>query len=179
VTRPLRRTRPPGVLARVEEELARVTRGAVAGRERTTATLNSYQEEISQLRACLADTMATISRLEAENAEHAAVRARLERELDERGGEVQALRGRLLEETDARADSEQRAQMLEQELTDLAGDVLVADVARQRRGLFRRPMRAPSARPSASRAAHPEQPAEAADAEGDLDSVLERRLFGT
>jgi hypothetical protein len=111
----------------------------------------------------------------------AAIQA-LREERDRLSGEVEVLRKRLREEISLRADSVQRVEALEAEQRKMAGDVLGADVKRQRRGIFRRTPKAPVPRSLT----HAPRPGAAAPAGAlgahrvseELESVVDRRLFG-
>jgi hypothetical protein len=142
-----------------------------------------HRRQVAELRASLAQALERVAELERQNALLTATTQALQEDLDHRTGELAAVRARLREEITARAASVQRVEALERELSGLAGDVLVADVKRQKRGLLRRTPKAPSARPSASPPSTPSQAAPAGAlaeraAGEELEALLERRLFG-
>ena len=152
-----------------------------AERERVEA------EHVEERERLTAEHVAERDRLAAEHAAEREVLTaehnRLAKELAHRTGEVEALRARVREEITGRADATERAAALEGELNALAGDVLLADVSRQKRGLLRRTPKAPSARLSATRAALAGDEAHhgtipGAGADEDLEAVVDRRLFG-
>ena len=181
MTRPIRRPRPPGILARVEEKLRRIGADGVPADDH--ARLADMLERVTLLEAENASFEAENTRLEAENAELTLARDELQKQLGQREGEVEVLRARLREEMRDRDERLQRVDRLEQELSDLTSDVLAADATRQQRGLFRHTSKAPSPRPSSSRTPPPEDRAPAGaiavtEAGEDLDSIIERRLFG-
>lgn len=181
MTRPIRRPRPPGILARVEEKLRRIGADGVPADDH--ARLADMLERVTLLEVENARFEAENTRLEAENAELTLARDELQKQLGQREGEVEVLRARLREEMRDRDERLQRVDRLEQELSDLTSDVLAADATRQQRGLFRRTPKAPSPRPSSSRTPPPEDRAPAGaiavtEAGEDLDSIIERRLFG-
>lgn len=188
MTRPIRRPRPPGILARVEEKLRRIGADGVPADDHARLAdmlerVTLLEVENARFEAENARFEAENTRLEAENAELTLARDELQKQLGQREGEVEVLRARLREEMRDRDERLQRVDRLEQELSDLTSDVLAADATRQQRGLFRRTPKAPSPRPSSSRTPPPEDRAPAGaiavtEAGEDLDSIIERRLFG-
>ena len=157
-------------IARLESENAE----HVAARKQLAVEHDAERERVT------AEHVAERDRL---MAEHVAERNRLTKELAHRTGEVEALRARVRDEIHGRAEATERAEAMERELNALAGDVLLADVSRQKRGILRRTPKAPSARPSATRAPLPgDEPHHrsipGAGADEDLEAVVDRRLFG-
>jgi uncharacterized coiled-coil DUF342 family protein len=152
--------------------------------ERLEAETTEAAGHVERLVAENHELSALVEASEAANRElRAGIEAAEASESDQRSGEVQALRTRLREEIAARAESVQRVAQLEAYLSDLAGDVLVADVDRQRRGLFRRVSKAPSVRnvarkPLAAATAPPPGAIGSHRAAEEMESVLDRRLFG-
>ncbi|HET9050086.1 MAG TPA: hypothetical protein VFO60_00185, partial [Candidatus Dormibacteraeota bacterium] len=150
---------------------------------------------VAESNAALASMQATLEQVRTELETARTERSSMNDELEGRNGEIRVLRDRLRDEIATRTEAVNRVEALEQEIRDLAGDVLAADVNRQRKGVFRRlvappkgagggppPKRMPAAPPvddQRRKADAPPPGALGATDDKDLDALLDRRLFGS